>query len=314
MDRHGVVETANPAAERIFGYGSWELIGADFSKLMPLLWRVEDSAFNENATGRPIVDERREAQGVRKDGSIVPIEVAISEALSGTVFTAIIRDISQRKQLEREITEIAGAEQRRIGQELHDGVSQELTGLRMMASAAKDRMGKDPDSAEGLLRHVVDGLQRVQNHVRQISHGLIPVDLDAAGLRAALTDLASRTSQQTGVSCSFQCSQRVFVNDALTATNLYTIAQEAINNALRHAKPTHITIDLNGQSEALVLSIDDDGLGYSEGGGHHEGVGIRLMRHRASLIGGVLQIGPGRERGTFVRCVVPDWRRLNLFM
>src|SRR6185295_2196849 len=112
--------------------------------------------------------------GLRKDGSIVPLEVAVSEAMPGAVFTAIIRDISQRKQLEREVTEIAVAEQRRIGQELHDGVSQELTGLCMMATALKDRLHDGSSSPETLLRRIIDGLSQVHKRLRQVSHGLIP--------------------------------------------------------------------------------------------------------------------------------------------
>jgi PAS domain S-box-containing protein len=314
MDKLGVILTLNPAAERIFGYSAAEMIGVDLHKLMPAALRADDTTPDRDVKMSPVVGTGREVQGVRKDGSVVPLEIAVSEAFPGTVFTAIVRDISQRKQLEREITEIAAAEQRRIGQQLHDGVSQELTGLRMMAAAVRDRRAKGLDADDVLLPQVIEGLARVQDHVRQVSHGLIPVELDGAGLRAALTDLADRIRKQTSVACSFQCPQRVFVKDSLTATNLYHIVQEATNNALRHGQPTRIDIEMNAQSDALVLSIQDDGVGCVPPHGRRDGVGIRLMRHRASLIGGIFQIRPVHAGGTVVTCTLPEWRRNNLFM
>jgi PAS domain S-box-containing protein len=313
MDPEGVVLTVNPAAERIFGYAALEMIGESVQRLMPLSWRFEENPINGNRKAASFTGAGREIQGVQKDGSVVPLEVAVSEAFPGTVFTAIIRDISERKQLEREITEISTAEQRRIGQELHDGVSQELTGLRMMASAAKERLTDHPGVTE-LLSRIIKGLQRVQDQVRQVSHGLVPVELDAAGLRAALADLAERVRQQTGLACAFQCPQRVFVKDAFTATHLYHIVQEATNNALRHGQPKRIDIQMNAESDALILSIADDGIGMPEHRSPMYGVGIRLMRHRASLIGGILNIAPAGGTGTLVTCTLPDWRRHNMFM
>jgi signal transduction histidine kinase len=231
--------------------------------------------------------------------------MAISEVLPGSVYTAIIRDISLRKELEREITEIAAAEQRRIGQELHDGVGQELTALRMMATVVKRHLQEGSAATEPLLNRVLDGLQNVQEQVRRVSHGLVPVDLDASGLHAALSELAGRVKFQAGVQCTFHAPQRILVNDALTATNLYHIVQEATNNALRHGRPRRIDIRMDARTGALVLSIQDDGSGLPEEGDRQNGIGLRLMRHRASLIGGVLSVLPAEGRGTVVTCTLP---------
>jgi PAS domain S-box-containing protein len=326
IDANGIIQTTNPAGERIFGYTMAELVGSNVRILLPASWHGEyddlmvrrqrgDSPGNANLRiGGQSGDWRSqqgEFQGRRKDGSVVPLEVAVSEAVPGKVFTGIIRDISRRRQLEREVTEIAAAEQRRIGQELHDGVSQELTGLTMMAAALFERLKDDAPSAEALARRVIDGLGEVQKQVRQVSHGLIPVEVDAEGLRAALEDLAERIRHQASIPCVFQCPQPVFVKDSLTATHLFHIVQEATNNALRHGRPSRIDIQLRGRPEALVLMICDDGAGLPPDQNGHSGVGLRLMRYRANLIGGVLHIGPAEKKGTLVTCTLPAWRRNN---
>jgi signal transduction histidine kinase len=283
--------------------------------LLPVPWHREYDEVMAGGQSRPprqVFGVNRELQGLRKDGSVIPLEVAVSEAIAGKIFTGIIRDTSGRKQLEREITEIAAAEQRRIGQELHDGVSQELTGLTMMATALWERVLKDSPAAEALASRVVDGLAQVHKQVRHVSHGLIPVEVDAEGLRAALEDLSERIRQQAGIVCLFHCPQPVLLKDALTATHLYHIVQEAANNALRHGRPDRIDIHLRARPDALVLTIRDDGVGVRNGSRHRSGVGIRLMRYRAGLIGGVVHIGPGEEKGTLVTCTLPDWHRAGL--
>lgn len=313
IDSRGVIQSANSATERIFGHKPKELLGQSVKMLIPAAWHREyDEAMAPTRNGEHgFAGINREIQGLRKDGMVVPLEVAVSEAMPGTVYTAIIRDISRRRQLEREVTEAAAAEQRRIGQELHDGVSQELTGLTMMTGALKERVGKDAPAAELLARRVIEGLDRVQKQVRAISHGLIPVEVDAEGLRAAIEDLVERVRRQTGIACSFQCPHALFVKDSLTATHLYHIVQEAANNALRHGKPSRIDIRLDASADALSLAVYDDGVGIPDAPEPRNGVGLRLMRYRAGLIGGVLQIKPGRDKGTLVSCTLANWRGGN---
>jgi PAS domain S-box-containing protein len=311
IDTCGTMQTANPAAERIFGYSIAELVGQNVRILLTVPFRDEYERFmghRQEKGHQHFGTTSREFQGQRKDGSVVPLEVAISEVVPGNVFTGIIRDISRRRELEREVTEIAAAEQRRIGQELHDGVSQELTGLSMLASALKERLNGAEAVRETLADRVIDALAKVHNHVRAVSHGLIPVDVDSEGLRSALEDLAFRVRQQAGISCAFQSPRPLLVKDSLTATNLFHIVQEAVNNALRHGKARRIDIQMQMQPEALVMSVCDDGVGFSPGSHYGNGVGLRLMRYRAGLIGGVLQIHPGKEHGTRVICTLSEWR------
>jgi PAS domain S-box-containing protein len=311
VDASGTMQRVNPASETIFGYAVAEMIGQNVRMLLPAPLREEYTRMMGQPRGtdrKPFGGSSREIQGLRKDGSVVPLEVAVSEVVPGKVYTGIIRDISRRRELEREVTEIAAAEQRRIGQELHDGVSQELTGLSMLAAALKDRLNGAAAATETLAIRVVEGLANVQTHVRAVSHGLIPVDVDAEGLRAALEDLSLRVRQQTGVDCAFHATRSVLVKDSLTATHLFHIVQEAVNNALRHGGAGRIDIHLHARPESLTLSVSDDGVGITLDSYRRDGVGLRLMRYRAGLIGGVLQIRPGDERGTLVTCTLSEWR------
>jgi two-component system, LuxR family, sensor kinase FixL len=307
IDQDGLILSINPATERIFGYNAEQLLGKNITLLMPTPYRDEHDGYLRQYldTGiKHIIGLNREVQGLRKDGAAIPLELAVSEVVPGKVFTGILRDITRRKNLEREVTEIAASQQRQIGQELHDSVSQELTGLTMMASALAERLdGKEP-AISALAQRLVEGLGSVHKQIRIVSHGLIPVEVDAEGLRAALEDLTERIRQQAGITCIFDNPRPVIVQDALTATHLFHIAQEATNNALRHGKPTRIDIHLTAMSDALILSIRDNGVGLAPESNQTDGVGLRLMRYRASLIGGVVQIGSS-EKGTVVTCTLP---------
>jgi two-component system CheB/CheR fusion protein len=306
IDRRGLIEAVNPAAETLFGYTAEELIGQNVGLLMPAPHRqVHDSYLtNYQRTGiKHIIGTTREVPALHKDGFTFPAELTVSEVGQLGLFTGILRDITRRKELEREVLEIAALEQRRIGQELHDSVGQELTGLGLLADALAQRLAKSFTEAQMATR-VVAGLERVHQQVRFLSRGLVPVDVDPEGLRAALEELANRTSDLSGITCMFESVGPVQVTDAATASHLYRIAQEAVTNSLRHGQARHLEISLRAEGEALTLGVRDDGIGVPGRIEQRKGLGIRLMRNRASLIGATLTIGPAEVGGTLVRCIL----------
>ena len=213
-------------------------------------------------------------------------------------------DVTQRKELEREVVEIASQEQRRIGQDLHDSVGQELTALNILAGDLAETQRTDPSSGSKLVDQMVGGLQRSQQELRAVLRGLLPVAVDAEGLMASLSDLARRVQQEGKATCKFDCPKPVAVTDNHTATHLYLIAQEAVHNAIKHAKPKNISISLTSDGH-LVLKVQDDGMGIpTQPTENHGGLGLRIMQNRAAIIGATLTIQSAEPTGTLVTCTL----------
>jgi PAS domain S-box-containing protein len=215
-----------------------------------------------------------------------------------------IQDITERKRLEQEVVDVAVAEQRRIGQELHDGTGQELTGLCMLADNLADALRESSPPDGQLARRIAQGLRQALGQVRALSRGLIPVEVDAEGLMAALTELTTRISDLHGLNCVFECAEPVPVEDNYTATQLYRIAQEAITNAIKHAQPHTIRVNLEARGHYLTLRIVDDGIGFSPAATNGDGMGLRIMSYRAGQIGAQFAVRPGPTRGAIVSCTL----------
>jgi PAS domain S-box-containing protein len=224
-------------------------------------------------------------------------------------FVGVAFDITRRKELEREaqqraVLAVAAREQQRIGQELHDGVGQELTGLGLMAQSLAQRLPEAAAEKRIALR-LLAGLDSLHQKVRELSRGLIPVHVESRGLSAALDDLAARTTQESGILVTAECPDWVELPDHATATELFHIAQEAVSNALRHGRPRNIRLTLLTEPDGLRLRIKDDGIGLSGGLEQSDGLGLRIMQYRAGVIGAVLQITPSQGGGTVVTCTLP---------
>jgi PAS domain S-box-containing protein len=216
-------------------------------------------------------------------------------------------EIAERTRLEREIIRISEREQRRIGQDLHDGLCQELAAIAFMTRALANRMG--PAGAETVrVNHLAELLNDSVSRCRDIARGLHPVELDADGLMVALNDLAMRTSP--ALPCFFRCDQPILIPEADVALNLYRIAQEAVNNALKYSGASAITICLDRDGPALRLSISDNGNGIPAPAPHpsrkpRAGMGLHIMRYRARTMGATLRIRNRRPHGFQVLCLLP---------
>lgn len=330
IDRHGVIQSFNSAAEKTFGYAAAEVIGQNVKLLMPAPYHAEHDGYIQRyrETGQSrIIGVPRELVARRKDGSLMPMELSVTEVDHQGIFTGILRDLSERNALQRHVLEIAAEEQRRIGQELHDGTAQELTGLSLIARTLHGLLAAAPktevegqavrqlDEAEfsrliTIAARLVHNLKEANDHVRRLSHGIMPVQIDAEGLRSALEELAASTSLSPGVTCRFEGPVPVKVTNNTTATHLYRIAQEAVNNALRHSQGDDICISLTEQADQIVLEVSDDGLGFHavvsrvDAAWKEHGLGLYTMHYRAGLIGGMLHVERRPAGGTLVRCTV----------
>lgn len=211
---------------------------------------------------------------------------------------------AERLRLEREVLEISESERRRIGHDLHDSLGQRLTAASMTTNALVSVLKTDAPALAGRGEDIGRQLREAIAETRSLAHGLAPVALVDDGLMAALGALAENTSRGK-VRCVFECAEPVRVADAEVAGQLYRIAQEAVNNALKHAAPSEIRLGLERRDGALVLEVDDDGEGFDETAPVARGIGLRVMRYRARLIGGVLEIGSAPAGGARISCRVP---------
>lgn len=310
IDENGHILLFNPAAEKIFGYRAEEVLGQNVSVLMPSPYREQHDRYIRNylETGRRrIIGRGREVTGLRKDGSTFPMYLAVSEVHlpDRRLFTGIVRDLSETRRLEREILRISDEERRRIGQDLHDGLGQMLTGMALISQSLARRLAAQgrPEARE--LEELTDLIRQADQQARTLARSLIPVELEANGLEAALKRLASQAEQLFGVPCRLKADRRAHLSDNVAATHLYRIAQEAINNAVRHGKAKHLEIRLAADREALHLWIRDDGIGIPAELPETSGMGLRIMHYRARLLGGHLEVRRRRRGGTEVHVAIP---------
>ncbi|HWH70133.1 MAG TPA: ATP-binding protein, partial [Candidatus Sulfotelmatobacter sp.] len=229
-----------------------------------------------------------------------------------TGYTAVATNVTQRSRLERQILEISDREQARIGQDIHDGLCQQLVGLAFDANALEQQLFNQRLPEAATARRIADYLDQAISEARQLSRGLFPIRLETDGLISALEELARSTGERFGFSCRFQCPEPVVVKSHAIATHLYRIAQEAVNNASKHAHPQLITIQLLAQGDTLELRVEDDGCGLPATVLKKPfGMGLPIMEYRARRLGGTLRLGPGLHGGTIVSCCLP-WERPSL--
>lgn len=212
--------------------------------------------------------------------------------------------VFERKWLEKMVADAADAEQRRIGSDIHDGLGQELTGLRYMTQTHAETLAAQESPEVKTAQRMTEWLESVQRQLRGIVRKLVPVEIDEQGLVAALRGLAEQTTQTHDVVCSLACPQSIRVADATLATHIYRIAQEALCNAVTHGHASEIKITLTKEQGALKLQVDDDGVGIKPATDQKAGFGLRSMAYRAGLIGAQFQCQPSDEGGTRVVCTV----------
>jgi PAS domain S-box-containing protein len=309
---------ANPASVRLFGASSPEdLIGREMRQFVPAgVGQLAHSGGGGDGNKGPLA--MTTSKIVRLDGRAVDTEsIAATIAYDGRpAVLAVMRDVSQRKELEDQVTQASEAERQRIGQDLHDGLGQLLTGMGYLSSVLQRKLS-DKSLPEAVEAATIAGhLKEAIKLTRSLARGLCPVDLKADGLMAALRELAAQVEETYRLRCVFRSSRPALMQDSATATHLYRIAQEAVSNAVRHGRAKHIDIDLSARKEGIVLTVEDDGVGIPPdrnemppGRGElrlgdlaRGGMGLRIMDYRARAIGGRLDIGPRDNGGTRVTC------------
>ena len=221
-----------------------------------------------------------------------------------THFVSVQREITEQRRLERELVEISEREQRRIGRDLHDGLGQKLTGLSFMAKSLERRLKNyDVEAAEQAMT-ISQLVNEAKTDARTLSKGLVTVDLKGNGLILALEELASRIENFAPIKCSVTSNLTIPILDEDIATHLYRIGQEAMTNAFKHSGASLVSVELQQIEGQIILTVEDDGVGFKNGTPLKEGMGLRIMEFRAKMINASLSIKPIAQGGTRVQCTL----------
>ena len=298
----------NETCAKVFQRRFEEWIGKTDADLWP-----KQTAAKFKSTDNQILQEKRSIETTEsvshEDGmhywltSKFPI---LNEQGNPTMIGAAAIDITDIKRLEREIQQISEKEKRRIGQDLHDGLGQWLTGIACMVKTMEQKLANRGLPEANDAKTITTMVNETIAQARDLARGLCPVELETNGLQAALQELTTRVETLFSVDCKLKAPQFVRVYDNAAAVHLYRIAQEAINNAIKHGEARKITVELAAMNAQVILTVTDDGCGLPKGVGKARGMGLRVMNYRAGMIGANVTIESPPEGGTVVRCVVQN--------
>ena len=221
---------------------------------------------------------------------------------------ALTDEMAERDRLEKEVLEISEREQRRIGHDLHDGLGQHLTATALASQVLGDHLAARQLSPEtGEAERIVELIEQSIELTRNLARGLSPVEVETEGLPVALAELAANTTAQFYIPCELQCPAILPHIDPAAAMHLYRITQESISNAVRHGRASRMDVSLSTdpQIRRLTLMIRDNGKGLPPPAARRRGgQGLRIMAHRARMIGASLDIASEPTGGTTVRCAL----------
>ena len=308
LDPQGRIVRFNRACEQVTGYSFAEVEGkhlwdlcvvreeAERFRLIVEQLRVENSA-KEYETPWVTLDGSRRL--IAWSSTILPGENESAYIIATGI------DITERKRLEKAILEISAAEQRRIGQDLHDGLGQHLTGIAFMSKVQEQKLAEKGLAEAAEATRIVGLVNEAINKTRRLAHGLLPVASDADGLMSALKRWAIEVEDLFHISCRLRVNNPVLIHDANVSTHLYRIAQEAVNNALRHGQAKNIEISLAARKGYGTLRIENDGSSLPENATNRSGMGMQIMNYRARMIGGSLTVQSSGISGVTITCQFP---------
>lgn len=308
IDASGRIVEASKSFCAMLGYSRNEVIGMRVSQIDAQI----PPALHEGSIGRLFAGEPLLAETVyrRNDGTLFDAELRANgfEFAGGRYIYASSRDLSEIKTLRRALIDAISGEQRRLGQEMHDGLGQELTGMSLIAGALATQAERGRLSNAADLRALAAGLAHSIQIARGIVQGLSPLADSGGSLGGALAQLAD-SKQIGGVRVKFTADMRTALTLSTDAqSHLYRIAQEAVQNAQKHAFARQIDIGLRASEDEIRLVVTDDGRGMAGKPPSRAGLGMNTMQFRASAIGGRLSIEPRQDGGTVVSCIVPNPR------
>lgn len=235
-----------------------------------------------------------------RDDKIVCMAVYPVLDKSGSLLGAIqiTSDVTEQKLLEKQFLEASVNERKKIGQEIHDGLGQMLTGISFLAAALSEKLSDGGHSEADTAGKIVDYTKSALSMMRGLIQGICPAGIDPKGLMSAFMTLTSNIEQVFKIRCEFICSNNVVIHDYNMANHLYFIAQEAVLNAVKHSDCRKISVIFAKKRDLVLLEIKDNGKGFAHDCGDCQGMGLRIMKYRASLINAKFRIGAETGKGT----------------
>ena len=305
LDLAGRITTINDSGERLLQRSRKDLLGKHVLDLVPEDQRAAARQWLDQVVqGAELPTAEWDVVNAAGQRAKLEINTRIIERDGRPVeVEAIARDITERRQLERELLEISNREQRRIGHDLHDGVCQQLAGIAYRLSILGDRLQTKAAAESAEVEQISGLINEANSQARTVARGLFPVRLEDSGLLPALEELAEGIASRFKVRCQFSSQSPPSVVDGEVTLHLYFIAQEAVLNAVKHGAATEVTILLKPHGEYYQLTIRDNGKGFQMSNVSRSGMGIRIMRYRARVIGATLELTSQPAQGTKVSCV-----------
>jgi len=310
QDFKGNIRFWNLGAKRMYGYTKAEALKMNVRQIAPKNGRDDALALLKRLREGEEV-RSFEAQRLTKDGRLIDVWITVTTLTDKAGNLAAVatteRDITERKQLERELLAIREKEQKLIGREMHDSMGQMLTGIAVKSKGLELKL-----KSKSLPRESADASEICElanetiAQTRRLARMLYPVDIETGGLVSALQGLVSSTKDLLKISCQFKCNDAVPIRDPVTARHLYRIAQEAITNAVRHGKAKNIRIELTSAKGITTLKVANDGKDFPGILATKKGIGLKIMEYRAKMIGSILDVGRGPKGGTIVTCRFPN--------
>lgn len=311
IDENGIIEKLNPSAEKLFGYSAQELIGHNINKLMPESDRNRHDSYLAHylSSGKAkILDTRREVNGLRKDGSIFPMELGVSEFYVDQrhFFIGTAHDITERKKAEEALRDfschlekVREDERTRIAREIHDELGSLLTALKMDLSWLNKQLLADlslcHEKIAVMNRYLDDGI----GSVRKIIADLRPTILDHLGLLAAIDWKIDEFREQNDIQCILTAPENNIAMDEGRDIAVFRIMQEALTNIALHSRATHVTLDVETSENSLMMKMTDNGCGMTKAQMQKSGkYGILGMHERARHFGGEVEIVSEPGKGT----------------
>jgi PAS domain S-box-containing protein len=217
-----------------------------------------------------------------------------------------IEDVTERRKLEKAVLDISEVEQQRIGRDLHDGLGQHLTGISFISETLQDRLASTASPELALAAKVTTRIREAITQTRDLAKGLFPIELKTHGIVMALKKLALNTERLYRIGCRFSGETALHIHQESVSRHLYRIAQEAVFNAVKHSRGKHITIHLAERDGRVTLTVKDDGVGIHPDKLRESDMGLHIMKYRANMINGKLDVRRGPRGGTLVTCTVEN--------